>query len=369
MKKVFNLVETAPGRASLMLYGQIGPFEDGVDAERVVAEILAAQSLYPALDVHINSQGGEVFAGIAIYNALKDSTSRIDIYVDGVAASIAGVIALCGKPLHMSRYSRLMLHQVSAGCSGGARELRECADLIEGLEDTLSQMISAKCGMTPEAVRATYFDGSDHWMTAQEAYDRRLCDYVYDLSGASELGSGATAEQVYRLVNSLSTSPNYNKMNVIDELKKDSSFKDLSDEQIVAKVRTLANDAAKVPAMQAKIDALEGEKTAAREAANTAYLQQAVAEGRISADQVENYRKLMAADEASVRALIDAAPKKAPQVNINDVLKGVGAAPTGSTGDLAKMTWDEIDRAERLAELKNEHPDLYAAKYREKFGA
>ena len=109
-KKFFNIVETGAGRASLMLYGEIGGHE-GVSAEAVNSELLALQQAYSDIDVHINSQGGEVFAGI---------------------------IALCGKPLHMSRYSRLMLHQVSGGCAGGAKQMRECADLIEGLETTLA---------------------------------------------------------------------------------------------------------------------------------------------------------------------------------------------------------------------------------------
>ena len=89
--KFLNVVVTSGGRASLMLYGEIGS-DEGVNAEMVNAELLALQQEFPDIDVHINSRGGEVFAGIAIYNALRSSTSRINIYVDGLAASIAGVM-------------------------------------------------------------------------------------------------------------------------------------------------------------------------------------------------------------------------------------------------------------------------------------
>lgn len=364
--KFFNVVVLGPARASLMLYGEIGG-KDGVDAEAVVGELMELQQSYPDIDVHINSQGGDVFAGISIFNALKDSTSRVNIYVDGLAASIAGVIALCGKPLHMSRFSRLMLHSVSAGCAGGAKQMRECADLIESLESTLASMISRKCGMSPEEVKSAFFDGVDHWFTAQEAYDRRLCDYIYDLDGGDSLGAAPTAEQVYAFVNRLQT-PNNHNMDIINELKKDQSFANLTEEQILAKIRTATNQAAKVDALEAKVAALEAEKAEAKKQAVDAYLNQAVADGRIQSSQLEGFRKLMDADEASARSVIDALPKaSAGKPSIKDFLNG--AAGAGASKDLAQMSWDEIDQAERLAELKDKYPELYKAKFAEKFGA
>lgn len=369
--KFLNVVVTSGGRASLMLYGQIGG-RDGVNAEMVNAELLTLQQEYQNIDVHINSNGGEVFAGIAIYNALRASASNINIYVDGLAASIAGVIALCGKPLFMSRYSRLMLHQVSGECEGGARDMRKCADLMDGLETSLAEMISSKCGMPADSVKAEFFDGSDHWMTAEEAQRRRLCDGIFDLAGADSLGPAPTAEAVYAFANELRKPSNINKMDLYNELKKESSFKDLTEDQSLAQIKTLANEAAKVPALEAKVADLTAKLSAAKETATKTYLDQAVADGRIAQDQVETYKALMAADEANARKIIDALPvKKQGGVSIKDLLDDAAGAAgiTGEKKDLAKMSWDEIDQAERLAELKNEHPDLYKAKYQEKFGA
>ena len=363
--KFFNVVVLGPTRASLMLYGEIGG-KDGVDAESVVGELMELQQNYPDIDIHINSQGGDVFAGISIFNALKDSTARVNIYVDGLAASIAGVIALCGKPLHMSRFSRLMLHSVSAGCAGGAKEMRECADLIESLESTLASMISRKCGMSPDEVKSAFFDGVDHWFTAQEAYDRRLCDYIYDLDGGDSLGLNPTAEQVYSFVNRLQT-PNNHNMDIINELKKDQSFANLTEEQILAKIKSANNAAAKVEALEAKVAALEAEKTEAKKQAVDAYLNQAVNDGRIQSAQLDGFRKLMAADEAAARAVIDALPKSKKPASISEFISGAEAA--GASKDLAQMSWDEIDQAERLAELKDSYPELYKAKFAEKFGA
>lgn len=366
--KFFNLVPTGNGRVSVMLYGDIGG-DEGVSPERIVSEMAYLAQEYPFIDVHINSNGGEVFAGIAIFNALKDSKSNVNIFVDGLAASIAGIIALCGKPLHMSRYSRLMLHSVSGSCKGGARDMRECADLIEGLEGTLADMISRKCGMPSEQVKLTYFDGKDHWFTADEAARIGLCDEIYDLTGAAQaLGSAPTNEQVYQFAAHFdSKSPKNQNMEFIDKIKSlNDSFKDLTEDAIVDKVKKLSNEAAKVDALQAKVNSLEAELKASKDAQIEAFLNQAVSEGRFAAEQKDNYRKLMVADEATAKEIINALPAKAAAGAslIKDFLNGgAGEAPK----DLAQMSWDEIDKADRLAELKEKYPELYKAKYKEAF--
>lgn len=363
--KFFNIVPTGNGRASVMLYGEIGG-KDGVNPEQIVSEMSWLSGEYPMIDVHINSVGGEVFAGIAIFNALKDSPSMVNIYVDGLAASIAGVIALCGRPLHMSRFSRLMLHSVSGACAGGAVDMRKCADMIEGLEGTLADMISRKCGMPSEEVKTRYFDGDDHWFTADEAARIGLCDDIYDVDGAEALGAAPTNEQVYQFMNRVNTqSPKPNKMEFINQIRALEPFKDLTEADILAKVKSLTNEAAKVDALQAKVNQLEAENKASKEAAIDAFLNQAVSEGRIKADQKDNFRKLMDADRETTEKLINSMPK-AGKPGIKDYLAGASAA--GEAKDLAQMSWAEIDKAERLAELKDKFPELYKQKFQEHFG-
>lgn len=361
--KFFNILPQGNGRASLMLYGEIG---GDVSPERVAAEMSWLASEYPMIDVHINSMGGEVFAGIAIFNALKDCPSIVNIYVDGLAASIAGIIALCGKPLHMSRFSRLMLHSVSGACKGGARDMRECADLIEGLEGTLADMISAKCGMPSEDVKKTYFDGKDHWFTADEARRAKLCDDIYDVADADSMGTAPTNEQVYQFVNKMYNPQKSNKMEFFDKLTALSCFKGLkTEDEVVNKVQSLENEAAKVEALNARIAELEAENKASKAAAIDAFLDRAVSEGRIKADQKDGYRKLMDADRATTEALINSMPVSSKGL-INEYLKG--AAGAEGAKDLASMSWDDIDKAERLGELKEKFPELYKAKFQEKFG-
>ena len=371
MKKgFFNVIlprkeEDAVG---ILLYGYIGQNgQDPVDSAAVVTEIKELSSRYKNIDVRINSMGGEVYAGLAIFNALKESDANIHIYIDGVAASMAAVIALCGKPLHMSRYSRLMLHSVSGGVSGSSQYIRAYADQIDALTNTLVGIVAERAGMSADDVRAKWFEGSDHWISAQEALDMKLADSIYDMHDGQAPAENATAEAIYEFTNRLHSQPQINEnMVILEELRKMSSFTDVTtDEQAVAAVAKLENEAAKVPALEARLEALENEKKQATAQARNAYLDQAVADGRIQEAQKAQVLALMEHDEAGVKAVIDSMPKGAGR--ISTFIGKDGKANQSARAQLEAMSWDEIDRAERLAELKNNYPDLYQAKYNETF--
>ena len=156
-KAFFNII---PGEDTccILLYGDIGDNYAAVTSGQVVRELLAAEATYKNIDVRINSIGGEVYTGIAIFNALRASKANITIYVDGVAASMASVIALCGKPVYMSRYARLMLHGVSGGCYGNTADFEEALKEMKGLEDTLCEMYAEKLGQDKANIKSTYFD-------------------------------------------------------------------------------------------------------------------------------------------------------------------------------------------------------------------
>lgn len=364
MKRYFANQIVKGGKVSLLLYGNVGDGER-VDSARVVAELMELAAQYGKIDVHINSKGGDVFSGMAIYNALRNSTADITIYVDGLAASIAGVIALCGKPLYMSRYARLMLHRVSGYAYGTAEDMRRTAEQAESLENDLAAMIAGRCGMKAEDVKAAYFDGGEHWFTAQEAADMGMASGIVDSGEVREPAANATTEEIYEYTNRLLEPQKDENMALLEEIKKKSSFSDMAtEEQVLRHIDCLENQADKVPALENKVKELQEELGKNRKTAHEAFLDQAVSEGRITKDVVPHFLNLMEKDEKSVREAINALPKKGT-ARVEDWLgSGVAAGPA----TLLDMTWDEIDKAERLAELKNQYPDLYQKKFNEKFG-
>lgn len=168
-KQFFNMIAREDGTACILLYGDIGSYDSPIRSGDIVRELLEIENAYEKIDIWINSMGGEVYAGIAIFNAIRNSRADIKIYVDGIAASIASVIASCGKPVYMSRYARLMVHSVSGGCYGSKEELRQYIQEIESLEDTLADIYALRCQRDKEEIKQQFFDGGEHWFTAEEA--------------------------------------------------------------------------------------------------------------------------------------------------------------------------------------------------------
>lgn len=168
---------------------------------------------------------------------------------------MASVIALCGKPVEMSKYARLMLHSVSGGCYGNKTELRRCLEEVEALENTLCEMYAPKLGTSVEDIRARYFDDADHWLKADEALALGFIDGVYD---ADPVPEDSTPEQVYRIFNNRLEQPlNDTQMN-LEEVKKRPRFKDCATDSDVFRVMdALEEEAGKVPGLTAEVDRLK----------------------------------------------------------------------------------------------------------------
>lgn len=122
-------------QGDLLLYGEIGNWDDDLDAESVVNQL---EQLDPNnITVRIHSGGGVIIDGLAIYNRLKQSKAHITVYIDGVAASIASVIAMAGDTIYMPENSWLMIHKPWNLAAGTADDMRKHVDVLDGFEDTL----------------------------------------------------------------------------------------------------------------------------------------------------------------------------------------------------------------------------------------
>ncbi len=359
--KYFNVIPGSNGDAAILLYGDIGDC-DKVDSANIVRELMLLQGQYSKIDVRINSNGGDVFNGMAIYNALKTATSEVTIFVDGVAASIAAIIALCGKPLYMSPYAQLMLHSVSAGTYGTSAKLRDTADQIDKLEGELARMIAERCHKSAEEVRTAYFNGKDHWIGANEALRLQLIDGIYDLD-ITEAPPTAPNDIYNYFNNRLEKPQNQENMGFIEDVRKIPEFADKADEKsILEHITVLVNKATKADALEKANKTLADENKSLKEKEVADILNKAVEEGRITQEQTAAFRNMMNVDRKSTEELLASFKprnKRASEYIINT---------PADKSKFANKSWDEIDRDNKLAELKSSEPELFAAKYKEKFG-
>lgn len=306
----------SPDVACILLYGDVGDKWDGVTDADIVRELHDYEVLYSKIDVRINSYGGSVFAGLAIFNALRSSKADITIYVDGVAASIASVIAMCGKPVYLSQYARLMIHNVTTGCWGNKEDLKQTMEEVEKLEDTLANIYAGKTGLDKESIKNTYFDGKDHWMTAQEAKDLGFIDGIYDVEQADE-SQVDTPVQVYNLFLNRFKKP-LNATAMFEKLTRRPMFANCKDEDAaLSLIGTLENKAEKYDSVIKENDALKqklkGFEDAAAEARKKeieSVLDSAVKDERIRPADRETYKSLLEKDFENASKILEGLPKK-----------------------------------------------------------
>lgn len=367
----FNVIPSGGGEATILLYGEVGEWSE-VSAREVVTRLLELTRAYNKIDIRINSGGGEVYNGLAIYEALRNSPADLTIYIDGIAASMAAIIALCGKPLYMSPYARLMLHNVSGGSWGNSKELRRVAEEMEELQRTLAQMIAGRLGKTPEEIEASYFDGEDHWLSAQECLAMGLIDGIYsmDEDDAPPLTEKSTKEEIQQYFqNRLANQAlNDNDMPLLDELRK-------SCPSITASMSE-ADAVKEVARLYAMLQSAEEEKKQLKTALsnmtaeqNKILLDAAIEEGKITAEQRSHYEALLVSAPDSARALLASTPGRKPGSAIPKVENYLkGGEREQVKGKFEGKSWDELDRAGLLASFKASDPEGFKALFKEEFG-
>lgn len=132
------------------------------------------------INLHINSPGGNVFEGIAIYNMLKQNKATVHVYVDGLAASIASTIAMAGDTISIPENSMLMIHNPWTSATGNAKEFRKRADDLDKLGASMKTSYMSKSnGKIDEDTLSELMD-QETWLTAKEAVDYGLADEVLE---------------------------------------------------------------------------------------------------------------------------------------------------------------------------------------------
>ena len=168
----------APKPAEVLIYGNIGDRwnEDGVMASELVRDLSALQA--DTINLRINSYGGSVPDGLAIYNALRRHKATVNVFVDGVAISCASYIAMAGDTITMANNAQMMIHGPWTIAAGNASELREQADILDRYAKAMASAYADKSGKTYEDALALLTDGKDHWFLADEAKAEGFADEV-----------------------------------------------------------------------------------------------------------------------------------------------------------------------------------------------
>ena len=177
--RIFARVEEKDGqkRGALHLYDAVGGW-DGIRAKHVVEKLEALKDEGAEhLDVHINSPGGDVFEGMAIHTAIASwPKGEKRVHVDGLAASIASIVAMAGDEIEISPTAMVMVHEPRGFAMGDAADLRKMADRLDAIRDVMCGVYADRTGLAKAEVEKLV--AAETWMSASEAVKKGFADKV-----------------------------------------------------------------------------------------------------------------------------------------------------------------------------------------------
>jgi ATP-dependent protease ClpP protease subunit len=188
----FNFVNEDGVTPKVYIYDEIGFW--GTAASDFVKELNKIDG--PLMELHLNSPGGEVFDGLAIYNALKQHNAEVHVYVDGLAASAASFIAQAGDRVIMARNAEMMIHDGIAFAFGNEQDMLDTAKVLSNLSNNIADIYAQAAqrrGFT-DTSEASFRDlmRAETWFNGRETVDAGLADEVTDT--ADEEAQAATAK-------------------------------------------------------------------------------------------------------------------------------------------------------------------------------
>ena len=215
--------------ATVRLYGAIGTDVDGNSLAHLLAELGDSPDI-DIIQLRINSGGGSVFDGMSIVSAIRSSQAVTHCYVDGIAASMAAVIAVSGDKLYMMDYAKLMIHDpyFSGGGTPGPKEQKALASLTDMLQTLLSRK-----GIGKEDIAKLMKE--ETWFSAEEAKAKHLADGIIPSKRKQELSALSTEELLARITNEYKPSSSKRSMNEFAKLL--GLPEDATEQQIMDKIK------------------------------------------------------------------------------------------------------------------------------------
>jgi ATP-dependent protease ClpP protease subunit len=167
-----------PASAELLIFDVIGNWEDigEVGAKAFARDLSALPKSVKRLDIHINSPGGSVSEAQAIYSRLADHPSNKIVYVDGIAASAASIVAMVGHKIYIRSNANMMIHSPMAIAIGNADDMRTVISALESIEESMLNVYAKRSGMERDEIRSLM--AAETWFSPQQAVDKGFADEV-----------------------------------------------------------------------------------------------------------------------------------------------------------------------------------------------
>lgn len=354
MSKYVDILNEAKKEATMRLYGEIGR---QIDADLFAQELAALDDMADTVHLHINSPGGDVVSGLSVVSAMRSMRAFIHVHVDGIAASMAAVIAIAGDKISMQDYAKMMIHNPYP--SDESVEMNDkTRKALGSLTDTLATILSRR-GCDKDKIGSLM--AAETWFTADEAKAAGLIDEIVTTPRKDEFKNLTTTELLTRVAN---------------EYKPVNNNKDMDLTKIAAKLGLPAT-----ATEQQILDAIQTRETALTEQRNALvdhYLALGEKNGTVTDKNKERMKKLASADFGLFAEMVTDVPEEQEDTaqkmgtilnegaNLRGVgrlsaaigeLKGKGAGTQAQTGK--DWNWYQKNNPGYLNELEKTNPTQF----------
>lgn len=342
-------IVTASGVRQIVVSGMITP--DNNTASQIIAAI-KEQMVYGA-EVELllqNCYGGSVHEGILAYNAVKEA--GINTRVEGLCASMGTILFCGGKERIMGRMSQLMIHAPMGGAEGGADQMRSAADHLDKLTESFAAVYAEVTGLDAKKVAKQWLDGTDHYLSADEALACGLATKVVDGAVKTAIPEGVLKMSNVKAVASYFENQIVNLNNQIIIMKKIHLFiaafaatklpnmelnQEATEDQLLDKTQKLAEA---FVAISAKLEAVEAKAAADHSAAVTALIDEAVKDKKITEDLRATYTAFAKNDFAGAQKAI-AAIKVISHIPVASKVNNTSGSPDAGTPKCFQISYKE----------------------------
>lgn len=226
MKGWYTIKAASDGTsANISIYQEIGGW--GITAQQF-SEDLKALGDISHISLHIHSPGGDVFDGIAIYNLLNKHPAKVTEQIDGLAASMASVIAMASDRIVMPENTLMMIHKPWGISGGNANDMRDYAELLDKVESVLIPAYARKTGKSAESLAVMLED--ETWMDGRECVAQGFADELLTTVSAMaciESKRIEDFEHIPKEIKGMITSPKGSTSSSVPEQKRINGIKDL----------------------------------------------------------------------------------------------------------------------------------------------
>lgn len=370
VNQIFSLI-TNTTIPTLYINGYIGKGEDDKVNIDLVTNLLS-QVQGRKLNMEINSGGGSMMEGFAIYDALVNSGLEINGTITGVAGSMAGVLMLACKKLEMYKHARIMTHKAKLIVYGEPDGIKAQADLAADMENQAKALFKERTKQSDEVIESWFKAGVDKWFNSDEALRFGLVDTVVEgvvHIPEDMMPTASTESDLVNIYNKLNSN-NMSKTPII--LNQTTANKigmpvNTDSDALVAKVEILATENETLTTANVKLKAdlkAKEDADATQKAADaTALVENAIKTGKIDAKAKESFIKQATENYGDVKNMLDGIQERK---SIKDQVHGFGQKSTSAGADMTdKTSWNYLKWSKEdpkgLAEMRTNDPEAFEA--------